>query len=59
MRSKELKIYTGNGTNYAPIPKIILQGKWLDNIGFSIGEKVSVSFEENKIVIEKVAEIEE
>lgn len=34
-------------------PKLILAGKWLDEAGFSIGEKVILEIENEKIIIKK------
>ena len=39
MRTKELTVYKGRGANYNA-PQIVLQGKWLQGLGFSIGDKV-------------------
>ena len=53
MKAKELKIYKGSGRNYTPVPQIIIQGKWLRTLGYFIGDKVSVTVEENRIIVEK------
>ena len=53
MKTKELKVYRGNGNNYTPIPQIILQGQWLNKLGFSIGDKVIVTWEEDRLIVEK------
>ena len=53
MKTKELKVYRGSGNNYTPIPQIILQGQWLRGLGFSIGDKVTVTWEENRLIVEK------
>ena len=42
MKTKSLKVYEGSGKNYMPIPKILLQGKWLDKLGYSIGDQITV-----------------
>ena len=48
-----------SGYNYCPTPAIILKGNWLKEVGFEIGEYISVSCEDGKLVItpdrEKVA----
>lgn len=53
MKTKELKVYRGSGNNYTPIPQIILQGQWLNKLGFSIGDKVIVTWEEDRLIVEK------
>ena len=50
MQAKELKIYKGSGRNYAPVPQIIIQGKWLR---FFVGDKVTVTQEGNRLIVEK------
>lgn len=41
--------YSGN--HYSYVPKIQLQGKWLEKIGFSIGDTVAVEYSDNAIII--------
>ena len=53
MQAKELKIYKGSGRNYTPIPQIIIQGKWLRSLGFFIGDKVTVTQDGNRLIVEK------
>jgi len=53
MTTKELKVYKGSGYHYSSIPQIVLQGKWLESMGFSIGGRVTVSCQDGKIIIEK------
>lgn len=40
----------GTGKNH---PMIRLQGKWLEELGFKIGDRVEVTLSENRIVITK------
>lgn len=54
MEKRKLTVYAGSGNKYAYVPQIILQGKWLETIGFSIGDKVTVDCEPDRIVIEKM-----
>ena len=42
-------LYSGN--HYSYVPKIQLQGKWLEKIGFSIGDTVAVEYHDNAITI--------
>ena len=53
MKAKELKIYKGSGRNYTPVPQIIIQGKWLRPLGYFIGDKVTVTQEGNRLIVEK------
>lgn len=41
--------YTGR--RYSEVPKIQLEGKWLEAIGFSVGNKVHVDYDVGKIII--------
>lgn len=50
MKTKELKVYKGRGANY-DTPQIVLQGNWLQGLGFSIGDKVAVTCEQDRIII--------
>lgn len=56
MKTKSLKVYEGTGRNYMSIPKIVLQGKWLDSLGFSIGDKITVTCNDDKITIKRSAD---
>lgn len=38
-------------------PAITLQGKWLKELGFEIGDHVSVKCQNNKLIITKAKEI--
>lgn len=35
-------------------PKLTIQGKWFNNAGFEIGEKVNVQIHQKKIIITKL-----
>ena len=41
-------------SEYFSRPWIQLQGKWLEDLGFHIGDKIKVSYEENRIIIEPI-----
>lgn len=58
MKAKTLKVYHGSGRNYTSIPQIILQGKWLDKLGFSIGDKITVTCNDNKLTIMRDADMQ-
>ena len=36
---------------YSEVPKIQMEGKWLEVIGFFVGDKLLVDYEEEKIII--------
>lgn len=40
-------------TNNKPYPMIRLQGKWLEELGFRVGDRVVVVTDEERIVITK------
>jgi antitoxin component of MazEF toxin-antitoxin module len=60
MQKKKMKVlystrsrsysYIG-GSRYTTTPKISMEGKWLETLGFKIGDAIEVSFEENSIRI--------
>lgn len=51
-RNRRRKVYlTYHGNN--PSPQIRLEGKWLEQLGFTAGSFVSIQCEEGKLVIEK------
>lgn len=54
MITKRLTVYEGSGRNYLSIPKIIVQGQWLGKLGFSIGDKIMLNYQQNKIIIERI-----
>jgi hypothetical protein len=53
MKKRQLKIYSGSGRNYTHYPQIIIQGKWLRPLGYFIGDKVTVTQDGNRLIIEK------
>lgn len=53
MKVRKLKIYSGSGKNYTRYPQIIIQGKWLRPLGFFIGDKVTVTQDGNRLIVEK------
>lgn len=54
---REMKVYEQSGYNYQNTPTIVLKGKWLQELGFSMGEKVSVKCEDGRLTITKADEI--
>lgn len=55
MGNRNLTVYSGTTAAYNVIPKIILQGNWLGELGFSIGDKVTVSCQPDRLIIERIA----
>ena len=53
MKERKLKLYSGSGKNYTHYPQIIIQGKWLRSLGYFIGDKVTVTQDGNRLIIEK------
>ena len=49
MNSRKLKTYYNKDIR----PQIILQGKWLEDLGYKIGDKIEVNLTKDKITIKK------
>ncbi|WP_321002154.1 SymE family type I addiction module toxin [Eisenbergiella porci] len=49
--TRELKVRAQSGYQYKETPTIILKGEWLKEIGFDIGDYITVSCENGKLVI--------
>ncbi|NBA88910.1 type I addiction module toxin, SymE family [Emticicia sp. CRIBPO] len=61
-QTRQLKVYskaflhaTLYHRRYVLVPQIILQGQWLQEIGFLKGGTVDVAFEEGRIVVTPAA----
>ena len=50
-KTRSMKVYEKSDYRYRSIPMIRLCGKWLSDAGFSIGDYVSVSCEDGKLII--------
>jgi len=48
---RELKVYGAVGKWYKDPPKILLQGKWLEQCGFDCGDHIKVKCENKKLTI--------
>lgn len=62
MKSKNLKVaystrFQKNST--LTVPKLQMEGKWLEELGFSIGSTVMVEYEEGSIRIRPLTEAEQ
>lgn len=53
MEERKITVYRGSTKDHVPVPRITLQGQWLDSIGFSIGDKLTVICEQGRLTIEK------
>ena len=51
-----MKVQEQSGYRYKPTPTIILKGKWLKELGFDIGDYVSISCENGRLAITPDAE---
>lgn len=56
MKTKNMKVYSGTGTSDLTIPRIVLQGKWLKGLGFSVGDQITITYAEDKITIMRPAD---
>lgn len=50
-RNRSMKVISQSGYNYKETPTIMLKGQWLKELGFEIGNYVSVSCENGKLII--------
>lgn len=48
---RSMKVYGQSGYRYKETPTIMLKGQWLKELGFEIGDYISVSCENGKLVI--------
>lgn len=55
---RKIKVYSQSGYYNAndQRPAIFLQGKWLKDLGFDIGDQVSVKCQQNQLIITKLNE---
>ncbi len=51
---RKLTIQERSSDRYTAKPYIMLQGKWLDNLGFCAKDKVLVTISGNTLIITKV-----
>lgn len=48
--NRKMKVYEASDRNYRPVTQIRLQGKWLEDLGFEIGEVLSVECRGGEII---------
>ena len=61
MKSKNIKVTYASGyssKDACTVPKIRIEGKWLEQLGFSVGSTVIVEYEEGSIHIRPLTEQE-
>lgn len=50
-KKRSIKVYGQSGYKYRETPTIMLKGMWLKKAGFDVGDYISVTCEDGKIVI--------
>ena len=55
-KTRNMKVYGMSGYRYRSTPTIQLKGEWLKEIGFDIGDYISITCENGKLVITPDAE---
>ena len=50
-KNRSVKVYGMSGYKYQSTPTIMLKGNWLKELGFDIGDYISISCENGKLVI--------
>lgn len=51
MTKRKLKVYEAPGEK-CNVPRINLQGSWLSNCGFQVGDHITVTCQDNRIIVE-------
>jgi len=58
MGQREMTVYRARGTGMGiNNPLIMLQGKWLRDVGFSTGDRISVTCEDGRLIVERTGRI--
>ena len=55
-KKRSVKVYGQSGYKYKETPTIMLKGMWLKELGFDIGDYISVTCEDGRLVITPDAE---
>ncbi len=50
-KKRSIKVYGQSGYKYRETPMIMLKGMWLKEAGFDIGDYISVTCEDGRLVI--------
>ncbi len=53
MDDRKLTVCYGRGNYKQSPPQILLQGKWLEQAGFSAGDKITVKCQQGQLIITK------
>lgn len=53
MDDRKLTVYNGRCAFKKSPPQILLQGNWLEQAGFSAGDKITVKCQQGKLIITK------
>lgn len=53
-KKRSIKVISQSGHNYKATPTIMLKGQWLKKLGFDIGDYVSITCENGKLVITRM-----
>lgn len=56
VKKRSIKVYGQSGYKYRETPTIMLKGQWLKEAGFDIGDYISVTCEDGKLIIAQDAE---
>lgn len=51
MERRKLKVYYGRGKDYRRLPQITLKGLWLERMGFSVGDNLTVDCQPGRVVV--------
>lgn len=49
---RRLKVYSKYSTGYTQVPVIMLQGEWLRNTGFNIGDEIIVTANKKQLIVD-------
>ena len=55
-KKRSIKVYSQSGYKYQETPTIMLKGMWLKELGFDIGDYISVTCEDGRLTITPDAE---
>lgn len=58
MKSKNIKVVYTNRYSQGAVPKIQMEGKWLEQLGFTIGTPLILEYEKNSIRIRPLTDTE-
>ena len=50
-KKRSIKVYGQSGYKYKETPMIMLKGMWMKELGFDIGDYISVTCEDGKLII--------